>query len=104
MILSVKDRILILGLLPGKGDIITLRVIKDLMDDIGFQENEIKELSLQTIDGTHRWNQEAEKEKDFNIGSAALGVIASELKKMSDAKELLIEYLDLYDKIVEGKE
>jgi len=46
MKLSVKDRLLILQMLPDEANIITMRVVHDLKRDLGFSEAESKSLSF----------------------------------------------------------
>lgn len=50
MELKTFDRLILLNILPKEGDVISLRVIRKLRDDLGFTEAEIKALEFQQED------------------------------------------------------
>ena len=104
MVLSVKDRILILNILPQKSDIVTLRVVRELGETISFTETDIEKYKIKTHNDIHTWDITVDQDAEFKIGQAALGIIVSELKKLSDNKELTMDMIDLYKKFVESPE
>ena len=51
MILSVKDRLVLLGALPEAGDFVTLKVVMELRMELGLSAEEIETIELKQ-DGT----------------------------------------------------
>lgn len=100
MILTVKERIVLLGSLPKEANLVTLKLRRSLEDLIGFGEDEMKELELR-VDalGTH-WNDEKEVEKDFLIGEKMTDMIVASLRQLDQASRLTTDHLSLVDKFI----
>lgn len=97
MELNITERLLILNLdtLPKVGNIITMRTKQQLMTDIGFTEEEIKEANLITgEEGKVMWDKDFSK--DIPIGESALKLIIDAIDKSQNVHEL---YIPLYDKL-----
>lgn len=98
--LNVNERLLLLNIMPQKGNIVNLRVIKDIVKDVGFSEEEIKEFEIKsTNDGKVMWNSQKAKTKKINLGDTGRGLILNEFKKLNDKNEIPMEYLSFYEKI-----
>jgi hypothetical protein len=100
--LSILDRILVLGCLPAENNVLTLKVIKKLKENIGFNEEEMKLWNIQEKDGRILWNNQAPS-KDFEIGEKSIEIIADSLKQLSDQKKLTEQHLRIYEKFVESQ-
>ena len=102
MKLSVQDRLLLLNTLGTyAGGITTVRIVSDLMRDLGFDEAEHKALGLKQVDGGVHWDKNGSAPKDIDVGEKAISIIAEQLKKMDAAETLTMEYLPLYERFVE---
>ena len=109
--LSLKDRIALLNILPREGNVVTLRIIRDLQGALGFSEAEISDYAIAV---THvgagkgfrtSWNAQGNKAvKSVKIGVNAESVIVEKLKELSDKKLLPLDLLDLYERFVEKKQ
>lgn len=103
MILNAFERLTLLQLLPGEGDITTLRIMRDLSSSLGFSEDEIKNLNLKNEGSRVIWDTTADKPKDVEIGTAALGKIREVFKKLSDSQKLQIAHVPLYERFERGE-
>jgi hypothetical protein len=104
MVLTVKERLLLGGLLPNQGDFTTLKIIQKLQQDLSFSEEEHKVLNFKTdaAKGFTTWNFAGEKDvqKDIIIGEKATDVIVGALKKLNEAKSLSLDIMGLYEKFI----
>jgi len=107
MELNIAERFALLGILPQQGNVITLRIIRELQTRLSLTEEEIKHYNVQNHvnpDGSARitWNPElSEEEKDIAIGEAATGVIKGQLTKLNAQNQLHVSMLPIYEKFVE---
>lgn len=101
MKLGVLDRLLILNILPKEGNIITLRLIRDIIQKVGLSDKELKDLKMKQIDnGRVTWDNSKEIIKDINLGESAIGIISDEFKRLNKDKKLTMEHMNVYDKFV----
>lgn len=103
MQLTIKDRLLLLTLLPKEGDITTIRLVQQLRTDLSFSEEEHQLFKFTTReDGSIQW-ADSPARKDVEIGPRAHIMIADVLKKLNTDKKLTPDFLDLYDAFVEAE-
>ena len=101
LILSVKERLILQGILPSQGNIITLKIIQDVRNELSFGEEEIALLKLETTDdGRMTWDQlmEPECSKEISIGPVLFKLIQTELDKLDSESKLPIDAISLWDK------
>lgn len=107
MMLKIAERFALLGVLPQEGNVITLRIIRELQSRLSLTEEEIKHYNVQNHalpDGgaTITWNPElSDEEKDVPIGEAATSIIKEQLRSLNSTNRLHVTMLPLYDKFVE---
>lgn len=107
MKLNIPERFALLGVLPAEGNIITLRIVRELQTQLSFTEAEIEHYNMknqQLPDGnlSITWNPElANETKDIEIGKAAKGVITDALKRLNSMNKLHVSMLPIYEKFVE---
>lgn len=102
MKLKIAERIILQQILPKEGDIVSIRIIRDLQNALSFSEAEIKQFKIRQEDGRVHWNDDAEKE--IKIGNQALVIIVDALKKINETKKLDINLISIYEKFVEGSQ
>lgn len=104
MKLSIVERIQLIGLLPAEGNAVTLRIVSDLRNDLGFSEKEIQEAEIKQDVENNRvlWNSKADLVKDVKIGDTARGVIKDALTKMDNEKKLTLAIMPLYERFTSG--
>ncbi len=103
MKLSIRERIMLSGLLPETGNIAQIRILGDLRRELGFTEEENKIYCIK-IDGDRiTWNDQKDEFKDVPIGEVATDLIRKRLKEMDDKKKLTEQHIPLWDKFIEGE-
>ena len=104
MNLSVKERLVILSILPQEGNRLTWKVQKKLEDDLGFSEEELKTYKLETLEnGMVRWDNNGKQEKEIEIGEKANDIIILALSKLNDQNKLRKDHIDIYDRFMERR-
>lgn len=100
MKLSVMDRLLILNLdtLPKVGNILTMRIKQQLINEVGFKESEIKDFEIRQDGEQIKWKSDAEA-VDIEIGEEANKLLIDALDKSENLNE---NYIALYDKLKEA--
>jgi len=99
--LPVSDRLILLGVLPKEGDFTTLKILRQMKDDLSFSEEEHKILKIRQ-EGEMMFWEEGLEDKEINFGEKATDIIVDAFKKLNDQKKLRIEHMELYEKFVEG--
>jgi len=97
---AIKDRLLIFAILPKEGDILTLKAVKSLREELAFTKEEKVKFDI-TFDkemGKYTWNEEKPYEKDLEITDEQSQLISSELESLNRQKKLRIEHIDLYER------
>jgi hypothetical protein len=103
MKLSIPERIKLAGILQDyKGSIIDLKIIKDLIDNLGFDEKEVKASKIKLVENSVVWGKNV-KEKDIKIGERAYEIIVKSLKERDESGKLSMGDVSLWDKFVEVK-
>ena len=54
--LSFVDRFALLQVLPVEGSVMTIRILRDLKDELGFSEEEVKKSKLKEVPGGVHWD------------------------------------------------
>ena len=102
MELGIRDRLLLLMLLPENGDIDTIRIVHDLRTNLSFSEEEHKDWNLQKDeDDIYTWDKDVAN-KDIELGEKALEIVRAELNRLSDQGKVTEKHLDLFDKFITG--
>lgn len=102
MELRIGERLGLLDILPREEDYTTLKIIRELRENLSFSEEEIKAYSLRLEDKRFFWENDNGETKDIPLGEIVTSIIKKALKKLNDTKKLRDEYSSLYEKFVEG--
>lgn len=97
MELSVFERLLILNLdtIPKVGNIVTMKIKQQLLTDVGFTEDEIKEFGIQEHEGKVAWLQDS-KAVDIPIGAEAVKLLVTAIESSENLNEA---YVPLYERL-----
>ena len=105
--LSINDRLTLNGLLPTEEDMLTLRTIRKLREELSFAEKEIKSHNIrivETVPGKgHRYAWDSDFKKDIEIGMILVGIISKALLNLNQNKKLTDQHEELYKIFVEDK-
>jgi len=102
MILSVFERLILLNIMPKEGDITTIKIIRKLKDDLSFSEEEHTALQFKNEDGQIMWKEDADIQKEIEIGEKASDIIAEALKSLNKAKKLTEAHISIYERFTGG--
>jgi len=99
MKLSVIERLTLLGILPEQGNLMTIKIVSKLREELSFDEAEHAALQFRpSEDGKQiQWNM-PHPDKDIEIGLKATSIVYELLRKMNDAEELREQHLSLCEK------
>ena len=101
MKLSIIERVGLLQILPQQGTFVTLKIIHDLQNTLGFTESELKKDNIQqTPDGRITWDSNSDKE--IHVGETAKSIIKEALKGLDERKELQQQHFSLYKRFMES--
>jgi hypothetical protein len=97
MILSIKERITLLGILPQKGGIIETITIKCLIKKIEFEPEEIEKYGIKEDEGTITWAQDFQKDIYFNVSE--LSLLKNIVSQLDLNRAVTLDNIDLCVKI-----
>lgn len=96
MELAILDRITLLNILPVEGDVVTVRLLKKLREELGFTEEEIKDHKITSVENRITWEEDGYK-AEVGIGEKATDIIKDAFKKLDREKKIREEMIPLYD-------
>ena len=95
--LGVRDRLVLLGSLPPEGNLATIRIVRELRENLSFSEAEHADLQMVEADGQLRWKEGAIPDRAIEIGAKGQEIIRSALSKLDAEDKIREEHLDLCD-------
>jgi hypothetical protein len=103
--LGVAERIMMGTMLaPIAADVVTLRIVRKLQEELSFSEQEAEALEFARVDGKVTWKLDVPQTKEFDFQPTAVRIIQEQLKKANASKTLTLQQLDLYDKFCPEEE
>jgi len=101
MLLTLKERILLIQALPAESDIFTQRIARDLRAKISLTEEDWETYGITKVDGGGiQWNLTKDIGVEYTFGIKATELIVSALNDISKAKKVNADYLSLFDKFI----
>ncbi len=101
---SIHERILLLGsLATAQGNLATLRIVRDLQNELSFTEEENAKLELKEKDGQLTWKDNSLPPKEIKIGPAGLEAALGLFRTLDSNETLTFEVLPLYERLLEEK-
>jgi hypothetical protein len=117
MQLTVFERLTLLNILPREGNFLTLKILREMRENLSFSEEEHKMLQFKNAgdkvkedsdevvpEGKVLWNMAGDVVKDVGFGEKATDIIVERLKTLDKEKKLTDAHFSLYEKFVLGKE
>ena len=99
MLLSVGERLVLLSVLPVEGNFLTLKLMRELKENLSFTEDEHKYYNFKQAEGKVEWDND-NQEKEIPIGEKATDIVVDALKKLDEQKKLHMEHYSLYEKFI----
>lgn len=108
MILTVAERLTLLGLLPDESNYPGVKEIFRLRQLLGLTDEESKEINVQQgeMPGTIMWDNEKAMglQVDIAMGEWITEVIRGELRDLNENYKLTTEVMSLYEKFIHDYE
>ena len=100
MELNVFERIILLNVLPREGNFATLKILRQLRENLSFDEAENKALAFREENGRVQWKSDGDKPKEVEIGEKATDIVVETLKELDKQRKLTDEHFSLYEKFI----
>lgn len=102
MNLTIRERIILLSILPKEGNYAMLKILTNLRMSLAFTEEEVKEWNVVTDPDTWQttWNKDAVGTVEIPIGEKATDIIVDAFKKLNKQNKLVEEMIDTYERFV----
>ena len=103
MELTVRERLVLLGMLPKEANFITLRLMRVLKEDLSFSDDENEKLKFVQQGESLKWNEKVADElvKEMEVGETMMNLIVKQLKDMDSTSKLTADHFTIYEKFVE---
>ena len=95
----MRDRFVLLNILPPEGDIATIKIVHRLRQDLAPTEQEFKDYKITQKEGQVQWDDNMEKKKgpqEKKIGPKAFMLIEGAFEKLDKEKKLTEGHLETY--------
>jgi hypothetical protein len=101
MQLGVADRLLILGMMPGKGSFVTWKTIHAIKEKVSFDADEVKRFCLIDVPGGASWDPDKEASVDVlpPFSDGELEFIRGQMAVLDEKEELMEAHLDLHERL-----
>lgn len=98
MLLSVADRIVLLDILPAQGTFLTMKIVRQLRDNLHFSEEELAEFGLRQTATGYEWD--TSRDVEVPVGPKAHETIAEALKRLDAEGKISDREFSLYERFV----
>ena len=101
MNLTIRERVILLSILPKEGNYTMLKILTNLRMSLSFTEEEVKKWNIVSDPDTMqtRWDSDAEA-VEIPIGEKATDIIVDAFKKLNRENKLVEEMLDTYERFI----
>ena len=101
MELGIKDRIALQRILPKEGNMVTLRLVRELRENLEFTPEEIKQLKIEFSALGVKWDPEqSDYVADIDINEHNEPIIKQALRELDRQNKLPAMAMDLWDLFV----
>lgn len=97
--LGIMDRVLILSILPQKGNIVTMRIVSEFQAEVGFSDKEIRDWKIKQTETGVVWDGSKSSAKEFKIGESIISVLKEQIKELDEKGEIVPQHLELIKKL-----
>ena len=104
MLLSIKERLILLNILPTQETYANMLLIRNLVGEIGFSAIDHLEVGFVDDDaGNVSWEPEKDYQKEVPIGISEYALIKKGFKKLDGKGEITNDLIDTYKRFVEDE-
>lgn len=103
--LKVIDRLTILQILPNESDLMTIRIVRSLQDELSFTEEEHSKLNFVVNNNVTNWDDSTDILKEFKFAPKALSIIKKAFSdfvlKLDKEGKLTNQFLSVAEKFID---
>ncbi len=100
MILTIHERLLVLGVLPKENNYVTLKILDELRMNLSYTEKELEKWEIDINEETQMVSWKENGEADIPIGEKATGIIVDQLRKLDKQDKLTLSLMSVYEKFI----
>ena len=101
---NIQERLLLINAVGAvEGNLATLRIVRDLQQELGFSEEEHKKIGFVQKGDQITWDPKVQLVKEVSIGPAALDAALAMFKSMDAMQKLTMENLPIYERLLKAK-
>ena len=104
MLLNVKQRLLLLNILPSESNYIELKVIREQQERLSFSDEELQRLKVKREGDMYTWDESLDEPVQIEINESARGIIKLAFRQLDQQGQLKVEFLPLYEHFIEGED
>ncbi len=104
MLLNVKQRLLLLNVLPDESNYIELKIIREQQERLSFSDEELQRLKVKREGDIYTWDESLDEPVEIEINESARGIIKLAFRQLDQQGQLKVEFLPLYEHFVEGED
>ncbi len=104
MLLNVKQRLLLLNILPDESNYIELKVIREQQERLSFSDEELQRLKVKRQGDIYTWDESLDEPVEIEINESARGIIKIAFRQLDQQGQLKVEFLPLYEHFIEGED
>ena len=102
--LTLAERFGILGVLPDKGNFVTMKTLRELRENLMPSDEEVTKYGIKQVGQQIQWDQKfRDITKEFDLGKTAHRIIEDRLEELDKSKELTPNLISVFEKFVKSE-
>ena len=101
--LNILERVLLMNMLPQKGNLVTCRATSNTAKILMITPEETAQYEVQNEGGMTKWNEAGKEEKEFELPPSSVKAIRDTLNEMDAHENLPINAISLCEKFLPGE-
>lgn len=102
MLLTIKDRLMIINMLPSEGSLSDMTEIYDLVRELRIEDVEKDYINYREENGSIKWDASKAKEKEVNLTSAQKRILDTTIAKLDKNNQIGLNQVETIIKIKNG--
>lgn len=102
MLLTVKDRLMIINMLPSEGSLSDMTEIYDLVRELRIEDAEKDYINYREENGSIKWDANKAKEKEVNLTSVQKRILNDVINKLDKNNQIGLNQVETIIKIKNG--
>ena len=96
--LNVGDRMMTLSILPKEGNIITIRLIRELISKLGLRDTELEQFEVKQTPEGLMFNEKGREQIEFEMSEVETELIRGSLKELDSKNKLIPDMIPIWEK------